>query len=114
MHCANDGAGQVRRVVLQRSDPCPLEWSDDSQDRCSPYAPRMVELDAHQLVREVLRPINVRACQPKKAHATSAKATVMAAATNQISVLRATRFRVGLNPMLFSIAVIATKATHRR
>jgi hypothetical protein len=39
---------------------------------------------------------------------------VMAAATNQISVLRATRFRVGLNPMLFSIAVIATKATHRR
>ncbi len=114
MHCANVDAGRVHHVVLQRSDPCQMEWSDDSQGRCSPCVLHMVEHDAHQLVREVLRPINVRACQPKNAHATSAKATVMAAATNQISVLRATRFRVGLNPMLFSIAVIATKATHRR
>jgi hypothetical protein len=39
---------------------------------------------------------------------------VMAAATNQMSVLRATRLRVGLNPMLFSIAAIATKQAHTR
>ena len=36
---------------------------------------------------------------PKNAHATSAKATTIAAVTNQMSALRATRFLVGLKPM---------------
>jgi hypothetical protein len=38
--------------------------------------------------------------QPKNAQATSAADTTMAMVTNQISVLRGTCLRVGLNPML--------------
>lgn len=112
MRCANDAVDLVHHAVLQRSDPFRAELFDDIRDRCSPCVLRMVALDEPQLVREVHHPTNVQAYQPKNAHATSALATVIAATTNQISVLRATRFLVGLNPMLFSIAVNATKAVH--
>ncbi len=51
------------------------------------------------LAMEFAVPDVLRHDYPRKAHATSANATVTAATTNQISVLRATCLRVGLNPM---------------
>lgn len=114
MRDANVGVSRVHHEELQRHVPCQQELFDDIQDRCSPCEPHMVEPVEPQWGRATLRPTDDLACQPKNAHATSAKATVMAAATNQMSVLRATRLRVGLNPMLFSIAAIATKQTHTR
>lgn len=51
--------------------------------------------------------------QPKNAHATRALATERAAITNQISVLRAMRLRVGLNPMKSSMTATATIAMLR-
>ena len=114
MHCANGDASLVHRAEPQHNGPFRLELFDDILGRCNPYEPHMAERDVHQWVRAVRRPRVARAYQPKNAHATSANATVMAATTNQISVLRATRLRVGLNPMSFSIAVNATKVTHAR
>lgn len=114
MRDANVCASRARHEEPQRHVPCQQELFDDNQDRCSPCVLHTVALAEPQWGRATLRPTDDLACQPKNAHATSAKATVMAATTNQTSVLRATRLRVGLNPMLFSIAAIATKQTHTR
>lgn len=114
MHGANGDANLGHHVGRLRNDPFPMELFAGIQGRCSPCVPRRAALDEPRLVRVILRPRGDLAYQPKNAHATSANATVMAAATNQISVLRATRLRVGLNPMLFSIAVNATIEAHTR
>lgn len=114
MRCANGVVSLVHPAEPQHNDPCHSELFGGILGRCSPCVLHKAERDGRQLVRVILRPRGDLACQPKNAHATSANATVMAATTNQISVLRATRLRVGLNPMLFSIAVNATKVTHTR
>lgn len=110
--CASDGVNRVHRVEPPPCGLCPQELLGDTQGTRNLCALRTAAFGASQWGRGVLRPTIDQACQPRNAHATSAQATEMAATTNQMSVVRATRLRVGLNPMRSSMTEPATDETH--
>lgn len=102
---ANDVANRVRRGGLQQCVPFLGECLVDTLGKCRTYELHRAERVESRLGRTTRRPTNPWSQNyPKNAHATSNEATTIADTTNQMSVVRATRLRVGLNPMSPSIA----------